>query len=870
MFHLEQAIKQWRQQFQKHPAFDDGSLQEMELHLRDQLDDLIAEGLTEEQAFLQAAQSFGKIEDVANEAITNIMRKPTIKTLLFRAMINNYFKSFSRNMLKHPLTSIINVLGLAVAIGICLVVYLFYDWDKSLDQFHEHKNEVYLTTFFVNREGTEQQYGTSPAPMGKMMTQDFPQIEKMCRIVDAGAVVKYEENVFNERIRYVDPAFLDVFTFPLKWGMANSLKDANSIVLSEEVAKKYFKDENPVGQNMLIKFSETTSKTFRVGGVAKAFPDHHIIDFDMLINFDNIKIAKPDFEMNDWEEMVAATLIKVGSAEEMKEVRKGVKKYLDLQHAANSEWPISSFEFVKLADLHFEASHIRNSISHDYNGEARLGMPIIALFMVVMACLNYINISITSAVKRLKEIGLRKVIGARRSAVMSQFLIENLFMTAFAALIGLLLGATVFMPWFCRLSGDAIHFNPADPFVWIFTSVVILLTGILSGAYPSVYISKFQAVEVFRGSVKFGQKNVATKIFLGLQLVITCIGITNAIVFSQNSTYQKQRSWGYEKEDVLYSYVGSQSAYTKLYNAMRQEPSVKLLAGAKNHLGQSSETKVVEVNDREYEVQKFEVSPNYFETMGIPFNTGQSFASDGDKLQLVVNEKFMKNLGLMEMEHAAVTIDSVSYRIVGIVEDVHSQSFSHKIKPTIFQVIDKDDVAYLVVKANEDQTEQAYTTMKNKWAVLFPETPYAGRYQEDIWRGFFNQVAAAQKFYRVIASIAVLLASLGLYGLVNLNVESRIKEFSVRKVLGANTKSLLLSLGKQYFWLLLISLVFGIPFSYIMAKLSLEMLWSYPMPMNISGVLFAGILLTFVVGFVIFTQMKKLLQADPVAGLKTE
>src|SRR5882762_3159126 len=180
------------------------------------------------------------------------------------AMFKNYFKVSVRGLVKNPMNSFINVFGLAIAIGLCVFAYAFTRWIYNTDQFHEHKNEVYLTTFFANRDGSLQEYGTTPRPLAEMMKEDFAQIKKICRVEDRNVIVKYEDNVFHERVRYVDPEFLEMFTFPLKWGTANSLRDINSIILSEEMSIKYFGEENPIGRDILLKFDESKSKAFKV------------------------------------------------------------------------------------------------------------------------------------------------------------------------------------------------------------------------------------------------------------------------------------------------------------------------------------------------------------------------------------------------------------------------------------------------------------------------------------------------------------------------------------------------------------------------------------------------------------------------------
>ena len=202
---------------------------------------------------------------------------------LHHYMISNYSKTTLRSLFKNPLSSVINVLGLAVAIGICLVVYAFLSWDNSRDQFHQNKNEVYLATIELNMDGKLQRYGTSPLPLGTALLEDFPQVKKICRIDDMAAIVKNDDLVFHEEIRFTDPTFLEMFTFPLKWGQASTLSDLNSIVISEKMSQKYFGEENPIGKNIQVIIGEGRSKVFAVGGVAAEFPEEHVITFDFLV-----------------------------------------------------------------------------------------------------------------------------------------------------------------------------------------------------------------------------------------------------------------------------------------------------------------------------------------------------------------------------------------------------------------------------------------------------------------------------------------------------------------------------------------------------------------------------------------------------------
>ncbi|OOG70494.1 hypothetical protein B0E43_17980 [Algoriphagus sp. A40] len=788
-------------------------------------------------------------------------------------MFKNYFKVSFRGLMKNPLSSFINVFGLAVAIGICLVVYAFMEYDYQIDKFHENKEVVFLTTFFADRDGALQQYGQAPRPIGEMLKEDFAQVKKICRVEDRNAVIKQEDHVFHETVRYVDPEFLEMFTFPLKWGAAKSLADANSIILSEDMAIKYFGDENPIGREMLIIFDEKTKKAFEVTGVAEEFPKSHAINFNFLINFENIKVADPAYDLSDWSQFMAATLIQVEKPEDVIAIERGLEKYKAIQNEAQPDWAISSFSFEQLATLYGKSSQIRNAISQDYNVEGRIGMPIIALFMLALACFNYINIALVSASKRLKEIGVRKVIGANRSRVIIQFLTENVVITGFALVVGLVLGIGIFLPWFVQFSGWDLELNLFNGNLWIFLIALAVVTGVISGLYPAFYISKFEAVTIFKGSQQFGRKNPLTKFFLGAQLVLACMTITSAVVFTQNNTFQNNRSWGYDQKGALYLEVPNRLGFEKFNSALNQNSNVISLAGSRDHLGKNVSTALVRMDaNKHYEVNRLAVDANYFETMGLKLKEGRGFTrdSENDKQAVVVNELLAKNLNLTDPIGKQFEIDNVKYEVIGVLNEFHTNDFFQEIKPTLFTVADKEDFRYLSLRVKNGSEKETYQAIQDQWAKLYPEIPFQGGYQEEVWANYFFSVDRSEKFNKVLAGIAVLLASLGLYGLVTLNVSGRVREFSIRKTLGANLKNISSLIMKQYAWLTVFSLTIGAPISYYFTQAYLKMLFAYPMPIGNSGILISLVILTMVLVAVISTQIIKVIKSNPVKGLKVE
>lgn len=789
-------------------------------------------------------------------------------------MFKNYYKTSMRSLMKSPLNSFINLFGLSVAIGICVLVYGFAQWTYRTDQFHEHKNEVFLVTFLADRDGTMQQIGQSPRPLGKMLANDFSGVKHMCRVEDRNVVMKMDDKVFHERVRLTDQTFLDMFTFPLKWGTGESLSGVSSIILSEPMSIKYFGGANPIGQELTIIFSEGKNKSFTVTGVAAPFPKSRTIDFDFLINFENLKWAYPAYDPDDWKQLLSATLIQVDDASHIGQIEQGMDKYRKLQNGIASDWVIEGFVFEPLATLHQRSGDIRNDISWSSkdNYTSIVFLAVIAIFMLTLACFNYINIAIVSAARRLKEIGIRKSIGATRRMVFVQFLAENILLTAFALLIGLALGMHVFIPWFEQIADFNMDFRLLDLDLWIYLPVILLLTGISSGIYPALYISRFQVTGILKGTIKFGQKSLLTRVLLGVQLILACILITSAIIFTQNTAYLAKRDWGYAQEHVLYAEVPDQQHFDQLQAAIAQLPDVLSVSGSQHHVGRNHETTVINMPDRQYEVDQLVVGIDYFKTMDIPMQSGRTFEEGrgGDHHAVVVNELLVDHLDLENAIGSVLKMDTARYTIIGVVQNFHSYSFSNYMKPTLFVMAQPDEYRFLSIKTREGMKAKTYQGLQEQWVSLFPEIPFLGGHQEDVWGGYFDQIGVHGKFWRGIALIAVILASLGLFGLVTLNVTGRIKEFSIRKVLGAQIRNITLNVGQQYLPLFVIALTVAAPVSYLLLDFILDFAYEYHMPMSLMGVVMAVGLLILVLVAVVSIQVRKVLKFNPASGLRVE
>ncbi len=786
-------------------------------------------------------------------------------------MIGNYYKTSMRSLVKNPLNAFINFFGLAAAIGVCLLAYSFYEWTYRTDQFHENKAVVYLSTFFADRDGSLQQNGMAPAPLARMLKDDFKQIHDVCRVEDRNVVIKNKDNVFHETVRFTDASFLDMLTFPLASGDATSLSDINSIILSADAAEKYFGQKNPIGAELQLIFGKDIDKNFIVTGVAEKFPSSRTIDFEFLINFENLVVVDENYDAHQWNDFIDATLIRVDDPADLSIIMDNMDKYISLQNQTQDDWEISSFSFEQLAGLHLKAGGIRSNISYgsEDNVSAILFLGLISVFLLLLACLNYVNIAVVSAAKRLKEIAVRKSVGATRKAVLIQFLAENIFMMIFALAMGLAMGFGLFIPWFEHMNNFKMEIDILDKNIWIFLPIVLVFTGVVSGIYPAVFISKHKVVAIFKGSVRFGRQNPMTKLFLGFQLVLACIFIACAVMFSRNTVYIANRSWGYDQESALYMKIHDRSDFEQLNAKLTQHTDVLFTAGSTHHLGRHSETIIIESPSQKYEVQRLAVSANYFKTMGLAIANGRSFSTGvhSDKDAIIVNQLFLDNVGNGAGIGSKFTIEGKQYDVIGIVDNFHFTNFSEKAKPTIFNVADDLEYKYLSLKVSAGSQMRLYDLLKKEWKMLHPEIPFQGGYQEDVWGNYFEVISTHGKFWRGIAIIAVLLAGLGLYGLATLNVSGRTKEFSIRKVMGASWTHVAVAVIKQYAIIFGLAMVIGAPISYYLVEFIFDFAYHYHLPMDYYGIVLSVVFLGLVLLATTSNQIRKVAKANPVRGL---
>lgn len=787
-------------------------------------------------------------------------------------MLKNYLHVAWRSLVKNPIASFINIFGLAMAIGCGMVAFVFLDWDMSMNKVHQNREKVAMVTMVMNQNDHSRRFGSSPLLLGPTLKQDFPQVQNFARLVGQSGTMRYEEQVFNEYIWFTDPAYLELFTFPLKWGDAEALKKKDQIILSEDLAIKYFGNVNPVGKTVSLRFDESTPLNFIVGGVAEKFSDRTSIKFNALVHIDNLRVVAPTIRFDAWSAMTNATFVALNDPSALTAIEKNMGRYVAQYNAAQQEWTATSYVLEPLTTLYERGEQILGSVADNADPVARVVLAIMATMLLVLACLNYINIAVASASKRLKEIGIRKVIGANRSSVIVQFLTENVLLTFIALLIGFTLAVTLLVPGFDQLFSVGIVFSFANLKLWIFLSLLLLTLSIVSGFYPAWVVSRFKPVSIFKGKLKLSGKSTFTKVFLSLQFILSMIAIVGAIAFVQNAKWQQNKDWGYNQKQRITVQVPTLAAFERLRNELSQNPDVLSIAGSTQHIGKSVGTNMIEFPDHKLEVERLDAGVEYFQTMGLRLQQGRVLDGhiEADRQAVLVNEAMVKELGWRAPLGQQFRFDSLQYTVIGVVQDFHYHNFWRTISPLIIRLAPKEAYRYLTMQVREGKAAKVYTYAGQAWQKLFPNDAYRAYFQDETFQYFFEQSSGHGKLMTFLAILTMVLSCMGLFGLVSLNVAARMKEFSIRKVLGAGVPEMIRQVNRQFLLVLIVATIIGIPISYYAIKGLLDVAYVYHMPLNIVFVVLGAFMLLFTAALTVSSQIRKVIVANPVHGLRDE
>ncbi len=788
------------------------------------------------------------------------------------AMFYNYLIVGFRSALRHGATSVINLGGLALGIAGAITIFIFADQWFHTDDFNVKQDRIFQVTNLVNRDSNHVILSDTPLLLGPMMQQDIPGVARMTRMEVSNASVRYEDKVFFERIWYFDPAIFEMFTYEPYGIPSHALASKDNIVLSRPIAEKYFGELNPVGQAMSIKFSNGAIRSFTVSAVAD-FPDNNTLRFPIALSIDaflDLKIK----EAYDWSYLTDGLFIELEPGTSIEEVKPLMAKYISLQNQSSPEWPIESFKFYNLADLAKYSGEIESAVMGSGEAQGVYAMSIIAFLLLLLACFNYTNISVATITTRLKEIGIRKVVGGRKSEIIYQFIAENFMLCAVAVGLGLLIAYLAFMPGISALVGQHVPFAFSSPFtlVYFFAGLFVFLV-LVSGVYPAFFVSGFQPVVILKGKEKFGQRSAFSRVLLTGQFILAFMTIVGCVLFLDNSIYLRNKDWGYDHDANIVVPVNSVDQYLKLRDKVAAHPGVVRFAGAANHLGLGGRYTSIEHLGRKAEIVQNAVGYDYLETMNLRLKEGRFFdrKMPSDSLSsVVVSESFAKLMGWSDPLGQFFMQEGRQWTVVGVVKDFHHDDFYSPILPVMFTLAPEKEFRYLAIHVSDDQVKNMESEVRTWWKEIGPDDPYRGIVQTDVFYNFLKNNKNDMRIIGTVAVITMVLACLGLFGLVSYNITRRLKEFSVRKVFGANAMQIFRLMNKDYVWILSIAFLVGAPAGTFLMNLLIHEIYPDPKSLGPLPFVIAVTLMVATVAFTIGSQMNRVIRENPAQTLRSE
>lgn len=786
-------------------------------------------------------------------------------------MFHNLIKLTVRHFVKQRVYNLIGTLGLALAVGCFTVPYLYIDTNNRFDAFHEHADAIYYVESMIERNDDSRLYGVSPMPLGPAMAEAFPQVADFVRIRVRDGVVRYGTALFTERLMFVDDAFFNVFTFPLREGDPDVLRDRNAVAITETCAEKYFGQDDPIGKELLLIRGEYFRRPFIVKAVVKDHPMTSSFRFDMLLPF-ALFLDWEGQDLNDWGAW-AHTFIHVPHSQSMASLGPMMDEFIVRQNAANTAWSIRSFVFEPLIHMARNAYKVSATMGFGFPLESKIGLGLFGLFILSLACFNYMNIGIVTATQRLREIGVRKALGGSRTSLVIQFFSEHLLLCFVAVVLGVLFSLGYLIPHFNRmfpayLRMDFFH----DLRLWIFLVSTFIITGLGSGAYPAIYVSRFRPVQILRKTQPIGGGSRSMKIFMIGQCVLTFMMICTALIFIRNAAYQKRIDWGYDQDMLIVVPVDGVQSFRQYRDYVSQSPLIIDMAGSHDHVGKSWDTEVIKVQGTEYEWNRFNVGSHYLSTMRMRLKSGRGFDENlsTDDRSILVNEKLMRTMGWVHPLGQHVSIGDEAFVVIGVVEDFHYVDFTMPLEPAFFRRCTEDEYRYLSIRASAGKAVQTITFLEQAWKHLFPHRMFDGFFQESIFEDHFKVNDNVNRLTSFAAAVALIISSMGLFGLISFSTLRRSKEVSIRKVAGASTAQIIRLLNRDLVVILLVSTLVAVPLSYFLMNWYMAFSYETRAPMSAVPFFAAAAVLFLTSILTVLTQVIKTARSPIVDHLRDE
>jgi putative ABC transport system permease protein len=791
-------------------------------------------------------------------------------------MFRNYLLVTFRNLLKNKVFTIINILGLGIALSVCIVAFFNNMFNYEFDRANVNFDQIYRVNSFRDMKGREQEYGLVPATLGLEIKKDNTGIEKSTRLMRSGSPVKEGENIFSTQVSYVDPEFLEIFTFPILLGNQKSIESQGNVLVSKKMATKLFGEEYPIGKTISIINDKNKEFTYIVGAVFADQPENSSFRIDILTHFDNFLLMWERKDA-DWKFMITAFFIQVPEKSALPSITRSLKKYLPVQNKAREDFKVNRFTLVPLKEVGTNTRNIWSSgLFPSPPPAALIAPPAMALFILLIACFNFANTSRATFSNRLKEIGLRKTFGGQRKQLVTQFMFET-FIICFMAILVSIAFAEFLVPAYSNLwafMSIEITFSKYA-FFWVFLLLLMLLTGFISGVYPALYVSSFSPITVLKGDSFFRGSGKLSIVLLTLQFTFSVMTLVMGIVFAKNAEYQKTLDLGYDRDKLIVVPIAPEY-FISFRNEVLSNPKIISAEGTMDHIGFGGYRRPIKDEEKQLEVDVLDIGPAYAQTMGLRLVAGRLFdesqaAADRTNGSIVVNQKLVKDFGWKEAVGQTITLyDTTKLTVAGVVEDFYINGLWKKIEPAMLRLSPNDQYSVLAVRADPEDLHDVLGYLDLEWKKRTTNYYFTGMLQEDTMQEEKDINGSIMKGNIFLAITATLLSLIGMYNMVSLDIIRRTKEIGIRKIQGAPVSLIMFLVSKKFLIVLIVASLIGCAGGYYMSLMLLDSIWDYFVEIKFGTLVFVVSIMFVATIITIIFKIARAAMKNPVVSLRYE
>ncbi len=782
-------------------------------------------------------------------------------------MLKNYLKIALRNLYKQRIHSGINLFGLALGLAGTILIALWINRELSVNQFHEHKSELFRILEHQSYGDDIFTFAATPGPLAAKLKADFPEITHASRVGWGNrALLSYNGQSFFERGRYVDSDFLKIFTFPLLQGNPETaLSEPNSIVLGKELAEKYFVGEQAVGKMIQL----DNNVEFKVTGVLGDLPENSSIQFDFLLPFENFE-KKNDW-VTTWDNNGILTYFRVQPGISNSQITEKVKKVVAENGQENVELIAQP-----LADWYLRNDYKDGALQGGRIRTVRL-FGIIAIFILLIGCINFMNLSTAKSSIRSLEVGVRKVLGGTRQLLAGQFLAESIVMVVFAFVMGLLF-AWLALPYFNELFDLELSLSSASSRFWLMVLSIVLLTGLVAGTYPAFFMSGFQPIKVLKGLVrKDGGAPRLRKGLVILQFTISVFLIISTLVIYKQIEMIKSNNLGYDKENLLFVPVNGTlwDKYETIKTELLQLPVVSSVSATNGYIhswGNNTSNVGWEGKNSEESIlfQTIPVSYDFVKTIGATLKDGRDFSPDfpSDSTNFLINETAAQLMGMDDPVGQSISLWDQSGQIVGLLNDFHVGSLHQNQDPVILFMAPWKNFIYIRTQSGNDLAA-TLASLEQVFSKHNPAYPFEYHFTDQKYEELHRTELRTGVLAKVFSFLGIFVSCLGLFGLAAFSAEQRRKEIGIRKVLGASVFNLIGLMSKDFIRLVLVSIIIAAPIAYYFMNNWLQD-FAHRIDIHWSMIALAGVVAIVIAALTVGMQSMRAALVNPVTSLQSE